>query len=46
MGEGIGILVNGRETGSQVEMPSCVKCERKMFFAGYRRWEVHGLEGD
>jgi len=46
MGEGIGILINGRDTGSQVEMPNCAKCEQKMVFIGYRRWEVHGLEGD
>jgi hypothetical protein len=46
LGEGLGVLINGRDTGSQVEPPNCTKCEQKMVFVGYRRWEVHGLEGD
>ena len=46
MGETLGILVNGRDTGMQVEAPCCQKCGRGMNFEGYRRWEVHGLEGD
>jgi len=46
MGEAIGILVNGRDTGSQVETLRCEKCGKEMDFEGYRRWEVHGLEGD
>jgi len=46
MGEAIGILVNGRDTGSQVEKLCCEKCGSEMSFEGYRRWEVHGLEGD
>jgi len=45
MGEGLGILVNGRDTGCQVEKLCCEKCGSEMGFEGYRRWEVHGLEG-
>ena len=46
MGETLGILINGRDTGSQVEAPRCPQCEQPMEFEGYRRWAVHGLEGD
>lgn len=46
MGEGLGILVNGRDTGSQAAAPRCGQCGGEMDFEGYRRWEVHGLEGD
>ena len=46
MGEAIGVLVNGRDTGMQVEAPRCAKCGHAMEFEGYRRWGVHGLEGD
>ena len=46
MGETLGILINGRDTGHQVVAPSCHKCGQEMRFEGYRRWEVHGLEGD
>jgi len=46
MGETLGILINGRDTGNPVEAPRCQKCEQPMEFEGYRRWAVHGLEGD
>lgn len=46
MGETLEILVNGRDTGSQVEKPKCERCGREMEFEGYRQWEIHGLEGD
>lgn len=46
MGTGIEVLVNGRDTGLQVDAPHCQKCGRGMDFEGYRKWAVHGLEGD
>jgi hypothetical protein len=46
MGGTLEILVNGRDTGNLVEKPRCEKCGDEMMFEGYRRWEVHGLEGD
>ena len=35
MGETIGILVNGRDTGMQVEGVRCQTCGQGMKFAGY-----------
>lgn len=46
MGTTLEILVNGRDTGSQVEKPKCERCGGEMRFEGYRDWEIHGLEGD
>jgi hypothetical protein len=46
MGKGLEVLVNGRDTGLQVEAPCCRRCGRAMDFEGYRHWAVHGLEGD
>lgn len=46
MGAGLAILVNGRDTGFQIEMPKCKKCGCDMEFVAYREWELHGLEGD
>ena len=46
MGNGLAILVNGRDTGFQLEAPKCEKCGCEMEFKGYREWGVHGLEGD
>jgi|SRR5664279_2114084 hypothetical protein len=46
MGEAIGILVNGRDTGALVEAPVCSRCKKAMQFKGYRDKEVRGLEGD
>ena len=46
MGEALGILVNGRDTGMRIEAPGCQGCGQAMDFEGYRSWEVHGLEGD
>lgn len=46
MGKALTQLVNGRDTGSQIEAPSCTQCGGKMEFEGYRDWGIHGLEGD
>ena len=46
LGNGLAILVNGRDTGFQLEAPPCKKCGGDMDFAAYRPWQVHGLEGD
>jgi hypothetical protein len=39
-------LVNGRDTGMQVEAPKCEQCSESMEFEGYCPWEIHGLEGE
>lgn len=46
MGEVLEVLVNGRDTGYQLEAPKCQECEQEMKFNDYRRWWVRGLEGD
>lgn len=46
MGKALAQLVNGRDTGAQVELPTCKQCGRKLKFEGYRKWNIHGLEGD
>lgn len=46
MGKGIEILINGRDTGYQVEGVRCPKCGTEMEFKGYPPWTVSGLEGD
>lgn len=46
MGKALAQLVNGRDTGAQVESPPCKQCGGKMKFEGYRKWNIHGLEGD
>lgn len=46
MGETIRILVNERDTGYQLPPPKCEKCKVEMEFERYRKWTVHGLEGD
>lgn len=46
LGNGLAILVNGRDTGFQLEAPPCKKCGGDMDFVAYRPWQVHGLEGD
>lgn len=46
MGKTLAQLVNGRDTGAQVELPTCKQCGEEMKFAGYREWSIHGLEGD
>jgi rubredoxin len=46
MGEVLEVLINGRDTGVQVEALRCPVCGHAMEFEGYRPWGVHGLEGD
>lgn len=46
MGQGLGILVNGRDTGFQEGGVHCKQCGQAMDFEGYHEWSVHGLEGD
>jgi hypothetical protein len=46
MGEGLAILVNGRDTGYQQDAPSCSGCGQAMEFKGHRRWGISGLEGE
>ena len=40
------VLVNGRDTGFQLEAPRCAVCGCVMEFEGYRDWTIRGLEGD
>lgn len=46
MGEGLAVLINGRDTGYQEEAPHCRACGAKMVFKGHRRWRISGLEGE
>jgi len=46
MGKTLMQLVNGRDTGIQIEAPRCMQCGGEMEFEGYRDWSIHGLEGD
>jgi hypothetical protein len=46
MGEGLAILINGRDTGHQVKPPACEACGKEMEYKGHRRWRISGLEGE
>lgn len=46
MGQELEILINGRDSGFELEAPKCKKCGKAMEFEGYRKWGVHGLEGE
>jgi len=46
MGQVLEVLVNGRDTGVQVQAPRCEKCGAEMEFKDYRDWTIRGLEGD
>ncbi len=46
MGKAMEQLVNGRDTGVQMEAPKCEQCGEAMEFEGYCGWGVHGLEGE
>jgi predicted Zn-ribbon and HTH transcriptional regulator len=46
MGTVLEVVVNGRDTGVQVEPPRCEACGMEMEFKDYNGWTIHGLEGD
>jgi hypothetical protein len=46
MGKVLEVVVNGRDTGFQLEPPCCEACGIEMEFRDYRDWTVRGLEGD
>ena len=46
MGKALAQLVNGRDVGVPVAAPKCEQCGEEMEFEGYRKWGLHGLEGD
>jgi hypothetical protein len=46
MGDGLAVLINGRDTGHQLEAPLCSVCDQEMEFKGHRRWGISGLEGE
>jgi hypothetical protein len=46
MGKVLEVVVNGRDTGFQLEPPCCETCGMEMEFKDYHDWTVHGLEGD
>jgi hypothetical protein len=46
MGRALEILINGRDTGFQVQLPRCAACGAEMDFEGYKDWSIYGLEGD
>ena len=46
MGQGLAVVINGRDTGFQLDVPRCPQCAQPMQFVGYRPWRVSGLEGE
>ena len=46
MGQVLEVVVNGRDTGFQLEPPRCETCGVEMGFKDYHDWTVRGLEGD
>jgi hypothetical protein len=46
MGAGFAVLINGRDTGFQLEAPPCSVCGQAMEYKGHRRWGISGLEGE
>lgn len=46
MGAGLAVLINGRDTGFQLDAPACPRCGQALQFVGYRAWRVSGLEGE
>jgi hypothetical protein len=46
MGQGLAVVINGRDTGVQLDLLLCPQCKQAMQFVGYRPWRVSGLEGE
>lgn len=46
MGQGLAVVINGRDTGFQLGPVVCAQCGQPMQFVGYRPWRVAGLEGE
>lgn len=46
MGEGLQLIINGRDTGYRKTQPLCAQCQQPMKFESYRPWGVATLEGD
>jgi hypothetical protein len=46
MGDTLVLALQQGDLGASAESPSCERCGRTMEFQGYRRKEVHGLQGD
>jgi hypothetical protein len=46
MGPGLALVINGRDTGFQLESAACPQCGQPLQFVGYRAWRVSGLEGE
>ena len=46
MGEALAVLINGRDTGHQLEAPECEACGGEMTFKGHHSWGISGLEGE
>lgn len=46
MGQGLAVIINGRDAGFQLEAPLCPQCGQPLQFVGYRAKRVSGLEGE
>ena len=46
LGKTLEQLVNGRDVGVQIEGQKCEHCGAVMELEGYRKWGLHGLEGE
>lgn len=46
MGEGLGIMINGRDVGKRERGLVCEQCGEAMVFKDYRGKTVYGLEGE